>query len=66
MAMATMAAHGFMTVEQVCEFLAVSRARVNALIDDRDLPVVKRGPRTRLIPRRAVVELAEKWLSEAR
>jgi excisionase family DNA binding protein len=54
---------GFMTVAEAGEYLALSRARINQLIDRGDLPVMVLGPRTRRVPRRAVAELGERLLT---
>jgi excisionase family DNA binding protein len=54
---------GFMTIAEAGDYLALSRARINQLIDRGDLPVMVLGERTRRVPRRAVVELGERLLT---
>ncbi|HEX5269795.1 MAG TPA: helix-turn-helix domain-containing protein [Gemmataceae bacterium] len=56
---------GFMTVADACEYLALSRARINSLIKKGELPVVVYGERTRVVPRKSVVEFARRKLEEA-
>jgi excisionase family DNA binding protein len=56
---------GFMTVADACEYLALSRSRINDLIDKGQLPVVVYGRRTRVVPRKAVVEYGRRKLAEA-
>jgi excisionase family DNA binding protein len=58
----TTGAGGFMRPKEVAEFLGVSRAWVDALVDRKELPCVRLGPRTRRIPRQAVEEYAERLL----
>jgi excisionase family DNA binding protein len=49
-------AGGFMKPKEVAEFLGVSKAWVDALVQRKELPCVRLGPRTRRIPRKAVLE----------
>jgi excisionase family DNA binding protein len=50
---------GFVTVIEAADFLKVSRAKVYAMMDGQELVYAKFG-KSRRIPRRALLELAEK------
>jgi excisionase family DNA binding protein len=54
---------GLMTIDQACEFLAVSRTTIWQLMKNGSLPYTHVAPRARRIPRAAVKALAAKNLS---
>ena len=53
---------GFMTVDEVAEYLSLSRTTIYQMLERGQLPSAKFG-RMRRIPRKAVVEYANKLLS---
>ena len=54
-------ADGLLTIKEAGAFLKVSRATIYTLMDSGDLPFVKIG-RARRIPKRAVIEFAQRNL----
>jgi excisionase family DNA binding protein len=59
--LASLVADGFVRVPEAVRFMALSRATLYALMESGDLPFCKIG-RARLIPRKALAELAERSL----
>jgi excisionase family DNA binding protein len=59
---AEIVADGLMTVTEAADFLRVARTRIYELMASGDLCYVKLG-KSRRIPRRALVRLAERHLS---
>lgn len=58
---ASLVADGLLTVREAATFLKTSRANLYSLCASGDLPFCKIG-RSRRIPKRAVIELAERSL----
>jgi excisionase family DNA binding protein len=56
-----MVSGGFATVVEAAEFLNVSRAKLYAMMDNRDIVYAKFG-KSRRIPRKALEEYAAKCL----
>jgi excisionase family DNA binding protein len=55
---------GFVTVPEAAKFLSVSRAKMYATMDQGELPFCKFG-KSRRIPRKALLEYAERCLQGA-
>lgn len=58
---ARLVGEGLMTVEQACEWIGLSRAKLYQLMEQGRLPYVKVG-KARRIPKQALVEFAAEHL----